>query len=87
MLRERLKEAKLTSVDEAVGKGDSWSKKILADESGVRLDDIEPFVNALGLKLVGIDKVCVDRATAQAYETIAKRAMAKESTLIWDDAE
>lgn len=86
-VRDRLKEAKLASVDSAVGKGDSWAKKVLAGDNGVMLDDMEPFLAALGLKIVDASKVCVDRATAQAYETIAKRAMAKESTLIWDDAE
>ncbi len=87
VIRERLEAAKLTSVDEAVRKGDSWSKKILAGDSGVRLDDMGPFLAALGLKVVDVSKVCVDRQTAQAYETIAKRAMAKDRTLIWDDAE
>lgn len=86
-IRERLKEAKLAAIDSAMGKGDSWAKKILAGDSGVMLDDIENFLRSLNLKAVDVSKVCVDRATAQAYETIAKRAMAKESTLIWDDAE
>src|SRR5687767_12615857 len=87
VIRARLKEAKLVHVDSAMEKGESWAKKILSGDTGVLLDDIEPFLKALGLKAVGIDRVCVDRATAQAYETIAKRAMATETTLLGDDAE
>lgn len=83
----RLREAKLSAVDSAVGKADSWAKKILSGDCGVLLDDIELFLGALDLKAVDVSKVCVDRATAAAYETIAKRAMAKEQTLLWDDAE
>lgn len=85
--RARLKEAKLAAIDSAVGKGDSWAKKILSGDCGVLLDDLELFLGALGLKAVDVSKVCVDRGTAEAYETIAKRAMAKEQTLLWDDAE
>lgn len=83
----RLREAKLSAVDSAVGKADSWAKKILSGDCGVLLEDIELFLGALDLKAVDVSKVCVDRATAEAYEQIAKRAMAKETTLLWDDAE
>lgn len=86
-LRGRLREAKALAVASALTKGDSWVKDILGGKAGVMLDDIEPLLRTLGLKAVGLDKVCVDRKTAEAYETITKRAMAKESTLIWDDAE
>lgn len=68
-------------------KGESWAKDILSGKAGVMLDDIEPFLRALNLKAVDVSRVCVDRETAQAYETIVKRTMAKERTLLWDDAE
>ena len=87
VVRERLGNAKLTAIDSAMGKGDSWAKKVLAGDSGVTIDDVELFLSALNLKAVDVSKVCVDRATAEAYEHIAKRAMAKETTLLWDDAE
>lgn len=86
-IRGRLKDAKLSAVGAELDKGDSWGKDVLNGKQGVMLDEIEPLLITLGLKVVDAKKVCVDRATAQAYETIARRAMAKESTLIWDDAE
>lgn len=59
-LRDRLAKAKREAVEAALGKGESWATKVLNGESGVRLDDLPALLLTLGLKIVGVEKVCVE---------------------------
>lgn len=67
-------------------KSDDWMKKIRNGDAGIMLDDIPALLAVLGLKLVDVNKVCVDREVAKAYETIARQAILR-TDLIWDDPE
>ncbi len=71
IVRERFEDFKDSALDAAMGKGDSWAKKVGYGNSGVLLDDIPKLLDALGLKVVDKSKVCVDRAVHEAYKTIA----------------
>jgi hypothetical protein len=68
VIRRRFDEAKDAYIESAMGKQESWAKKVGNKTSGVMLDDIERLVDALGLKLVDKGKVCVDRAVHEAYK-------------------
>lgn len=85
-LRERLQDAKREAVESALGKGESWCTKLLAGESGVRLDDLPALLAFLGLKIVSGHKVCVDPEIAHAYEVIVARAT-QARQLLEEDAE
>jgi hypothetical protein len=84
-LRRRLERAKAVAVESAMGKGDSWVRSIINDEAGVRLDDIPRLCAALGLKLVGADKVCVDRDVVEALAQIHAKLAPHIVTIIYDD--
>lgn len=74
LLRERFDDAKLIAVDAAMGKKDSWAKKVGDGSSGVLLADIPKFLGALGLKLVDGRRICItpeELAHYQACETLA----------------
>lgn len=85
-LRERLQDAKREAVELALGKGESWCNKVLAGDSGVRLDDLPSLLAFLNLKLVSSHKVCVDPEIARAYEVIVARAT-QARQLLEEDAE
>lgn len=85
-VRDRLSKAKREAIESAMGKGESWCTKLLAGESGVRLDDLPTLLHALDLKVVDVSKYCVDRKLAKAYEEVARHAMQARS-LFDEDAE
>jgi hypothetical protein len=87
IVRERFDSAKLTAIDHAMGKCESWAKKIRSDESGVRLDDIDALLDALGLKAVDKAKACVDRAVFESYKVLAGAAITEPRKLNWDGDE
>lgn len=71
VLRERFNDMKDVALENAMGKGESWAKKVGYGAQGVMLDDIPKLLDILGLKVVDKGKVCVDRAVHEAYRTIA----------------
>jgi hypothetical protein len=87
IIRLRLGRAKREAIDMAMGKAESWTTKILNGESGVRLDDLPKFLDALDLKAVDKTRVCVNADLAHAIETIARRAIAERGLLFEEDAE
>lgn len=84
-LRKRLEVAKRDAMDEAMGKGETWTRKVLNDGVGVPLDDLPRLLALVGLKLVGAEKVCVDREVAEAMNTMHQRLAVHVPKLLWDD--
>lgn len=76
LLRERFDAVKDTAIDDAMGKGDSWAKKVGYGDSGVKLDDIPKLLAVLGLKLVDASRVCVTREQINEYEACRTLARA-----------
>jgi hypothetical protein len=58
---QRLASVKNEEVGRAIGKDHSTVSRISSGEAGVKLNDIEGFLSALGLKVVDVNKCCVDR--------------------------
>ena len=85
-VRERLSKSKRESIESAMKKRESWCQKLLAGDSGVLIDDLPALLHALGLKVVDVNKFCVDRELAISYERIACAAM-KTRSLFDEDAE
>lgn len=81
---ERLRNAKATAVAHALGKSDSWVDKVRNGESGVLVSDIPALLEALGLKAVGAEKVCVDRDIYVSLKTIAGAALEAPRKLEWE---
>lgn len=73
------------ALDAAMGKGESWAKKVGYGTSGVLLDDIPRLLDVLGLKVVDKGKVCVDREVYEAYKTLVGKALTEPKTLDWSE--
>lgn len=82
-LRRRFNAEKDAVIESALGKQESWAKKVGTNISGVMLDDIPALIDVLGLKLVDKSKKCVDAEVFNAYRTITAAAM--NGTLHWED--
>jgi hypothetical protein len=85
-IRERLHDAKREAIESAMGKGESWCRKIINGETGITLDDLPALLRALDLKVVDINKVCLNAEVARAQETMLRAAIASRS-LLFEDAE
>lgn len=85
-LREALGKQKREYIDSAMDKGDSWTTKVLNGEQGVKLDDIPKLLDILGKKIVGKDKVCLEREAAHAQDVLFRR-MAATHSMLFEDAE
>lgn len=86
-LRTRFEDAKYVAIDDAMGKGDSWAKKVGSSSQGVMLDDIPKLLSALNLKLVDVSRVCITREEIEeyeAYKTIATAHLRPRSKLEQD---
>jgi hypothetical protein len=84
-LRERFEDIKDSALDSAMGKGESWAKKVGYGNQGVMLDDIPKLLDVLGLKVVDKSKVCVDREVYEAYKTLAGKAITEPQKLDWSE--
>jgi hypothetical protein len=87
VMRERFENFKDSALDNAMGKGDSWAKKVGYGNQGVMLDDIPRLISVLGLKLVDTGKVCVDRAEHEAYKTLAAAHLGRRLDQDFEDPE
>lgn len=86
VVRERLGNVKSEWLASAMGKDDSWVRKLRNGECGILIADLPMLLYSLGLKAVDRSRVCIDPEIARAYETIARRMVAERSLLL-DDAE
>lgn len=78
----------LEAISSALGKDESVASRVRSGEARVTVGEFCELVDAAGLKLVGADKHCVDRAKWEAISTIAAAAMSdKESVrrLVWEE--
>ena len=85
ILRERFEDFKDAALDAAMGKGESWAKKVGYGNSGVMLDDIPKLLETLGLKIVDRSKVCVEKDVYEAYKTLAGKAITEPKKLDWTE--
>jgi hypothetical protein len=86
VVEERMRNEKSAVLGIKMGKSDDWARKILDGDSGIRLADLPALLDALELKCVSKEKVCVHPELARAYHAIVKRATA-ERDLLLEDAE
>lgn len=87
LVLQKVASVKNQAVAEAIGKDESTVSRIVSGESGIKLADLQPFLAALGLKVVGSDQVCIDRAIYESYKTLATAALTNPSRLNWDEPE
>jgi hypothetical protein len=89
LLAKQLASTPLDTLATAVGKDDtSQISRIRSGQLGATVQDVARLMYAAGLKIVPVDRVCVDGATYQAMATIAARAMGDAEIarkLTWDD--
>lgn len=80
-----------TSLDvlaQASGLDDTQMSKVRSGQLGAKVNELVRMLDAAGLKVVSVDRVCVDRARYEAMVTMASAAMADEQTvrrLTWDE--
>lgn len=74
-------------VGDAIGRDESTISRIASGELGLKLNDLYGFLNALGLKVVSANQVCVDRDVYESYRTLARAAINDPAKLNWDDPE
>lgn len=84
---QRLAKVKNQDVGAAIGKDHSTISRIASGEAGVKLDDLHGFLNALGLKVVASNQVCVDREVYESYRILARAAINDPNKLNWDEPE
>lgn len=88
VVAQALSATPLEALADAIGKDDSTASRVRSEEARVSVSDAVRLICAAGLKVVGADKVCVDRARYEAMVTIASAAMADQQTarrLTWDE--
>lgn len=76
LIRDRLIAEKDVFIETAMGKGDTWAKKVYSGQCGVLLDDIPKLLAILGLKAVPASLVSVEAEQYNALLALAKLAMA-----------
>jgi len=81
VLRDAMRKHKREWLDAKMGKGESWTRKVLNDEAGVTLDDIPLLITLCGFKLAPLNKAVLDLDIARAYEVLARHTL-KTRTLV-----
>lgn len=71
----RLAVTRNDEVAKAVGRDASWVSKLVAADTGLRIEQLQPFLAAIGLKVVPIASVSVDPEVLGAYKVLAKQAL------------
>ena len=85
---QALASTSLDALATAIGKDDTQASRIRSGQLGATVQDLVKLLHAAGLKCVGLEKVCVDRARYEAMVTMATAAMSDEQTvrrLTWDE--
>lgn len=85
ILMQKIAAVKNQTVAQAIRKDESTVSRIVSGETGIKLDDLQAFLNALDLKCVGKNQVCVDRDEFIAYRALAQKYMSKAPELNWED--
>jgi hypothetical protein len=88
LVAKQLASTSLDMLRLAIGKDDTQTSRIRSNQLGATVPDVMRLLYAAGLKVVPVDRVCVDGATYQAMATIAAKAMGNAEIaqkLTWDD--
>ena len=88
LVAKQLASTHLDALAGAIGKDDTQASRIRSNQLGATVQDAVRLMYAAGLKVVPVDRVCVDGATYQAMATIAAKAMGNAEIaqkLTWDD--
>lgn len=87
MLRARFEDKQDKIIDDAMGKGESYAKKVRNSQQGVLLDDIPRLLAVLGLKIVSAERICItpqEKARYEACEVIAAQSLNPQPKLDQD---
>lgn len=84
VIAERMRNAKRAALSAALGKSDTWASKVIDGECGVTLNDMPALLKELGLRVVGVDRVCVPRDEYLAYRALAAQYLKQPQTLVED---
>jgi len=85
VLQRVQRDASQIAIAAAIGVSESTVSRMLAPD---HLDKMSLLLAHAGLKVVPVERVCVDRQMYEAMSRIASRAMADEETaqrLVWED--
>lgn len=77
----------LEQLAQALTKDESTASRVRSGEARVTVGEFCELVDAAGMKLVPISKVCVDREKYEALATLAAAAMSDRDTvrrLVWE---
>lgn len=75
VLLQRFAAVGQTAVEQSTGVDNTQLSKFVKGERGLRIDQIEPVLTALGLKVVAADTVMVDSEYLGALEILARRSL------------
>ncbi len=84
LLMQRVATVKNQVVAQAIRKDESTVSRIVSGELGIKLDDLQAFLDSLELKVVGKHQICVDRDEFTAYRALAAKYMSKPPELEWE---
>jgi hypothetical protein len=85
VLMQRLAAVKNTTVAQAIRKDESTVSRIVSGETGIKLDDLQAFLDSLGYKVVDKNRVCVDAEEFRSYRLLATKYLAQPPELDWGD--
>jgi hypothetical protein len=83
-LLRRVAKAKNAAIAKAIGKDESTVSRIVSEETGIKLSDLDAFLRAVGMKCVDASQVCVDREVYKSWRTLAVTAITEPEKLRWD---
>ena len=66
-----------TVVAQAIGTDDGHISRFQSGERGLKIDQIGPFIDVLGLKIVSKTDVTVDAEYLESIETLSRRGIGK----------
>lgn len=90
ILATSLANVSLSDISKVLGKDTTICSRIRSGEREATIGELARLIPLCGLKLVSVDKVCVDRRAYESMTYIASKAMADQATakkLIWDEGE
>lgn len=87
IILQRSAKVKNQAVGDAIGKDESTVSRIISGEMGLKIQDLQGFLSALGLKCVDSNQVCIDRQIYESYKTLATAALTNPAKLNWDEPE
>ena len=83
VLMHKLAAVKNSTVAIAIKKDESTVSRIVSGETGIKLDDLQAFLDSLGYKVVDKNRVCVDAAEYQSYRLLATKYLERPVELDW----